>query len=144
MEEQMFAASSTLRAFLQRNRAKIVKAGYPSYKGFPKNCCESAIHFLAHYLVARGLCKPEEIRMPWNNHDRDFKWRGSHGWISLSNGLNIDITADQFRGISDAVIVGDNHPVHKRFIRTNGFLSLSTIGCLHVTTMGNPSTAFGI
>jgi hypothetical protein len=96
-----------------------VKAGYPysSYEHFPKGCCTTATHFLAHYLVTQGICTPDEMRMPWNNHDGEFKWRGSHGWISLKNGLNIDITADQFRGISDAVIVAENHPVHKRFIR---------------------------
>ena len=117
MEEQILAASFKIRAILQRNRGKIVKAGYRSYKSFPKNCCESGIHFLAHYLVAEGLCKPTEIRMPWNNHDGEAKWRGSHGWISLPCGLNIDITADQFRGISEAVIVSGNHPLHRRFIR---------------------------
>lgn len=111
------AASVEFQAILEENAPNIAAAGYMCFYDFPNGCCESSTHFLAHYLVARGLCQTNEIRIPWNNYDEEEEWGcASHGWIILSNGLNIDISANQFSGIEGKVIVSKDHKVHRRFV----------------------------
>jgi hypothetical protein len=118
MEEEIRAACSELRAILELKKNEIADEGYLVFRGFPSGCCEKTTHLLAHYLIYKGLCQSDDMRMPWNNHDREGEWGGaSHGWISLANGLNVDITADQFSGIDDTVIVSNDHHFHRRFIR---------------------------
>ncbi len=117
MEEQLRAVCDDFQAILEDNAPKIAATGYISFNNFPKGSCGDSSHFLAHHLVALGLCQTNEIRMPWNNYDKQDEWEGaSHGWIMLSNGLNIDITANQFSGIEDKVIVSRDHEVHRRFV----------------------------
>jgi hypothetical protein len=118
MEEEIRAASSELRAILELKKDEIADEGYLVFRYFPSGCCEKTTHLLAHYLIYEGLCRAEDMRMPWNNYDEDGEWSpASHGWISLSNGLNVDITADQFSGIDDSVIVSTDHVLHRRFIQ---------------------------
>jgi hypothetical protein len=117
MEDQIKDACVDFQAILERNAPEIAASGYMCFVDFPKGCCEASTHFLAHYLVIRGFCQTDEIRMPWNNYDKQEKWGcASHGWIILSNGLNIDISANQFSGIDDKVIVSRDHEVHRRFV----------------------------
>lgn len=117
MENLLTAVCAEFRAILEANAPKIASTGYICFDDFPKGCCEASTHFLAHYLVTLGLCQEKEIQMPWNNYDKKGEFAGaSHGWIILSNGLNIDISADQFFGIEDKVIVSRDHEVHRRFV----------------------------
>jgi hypothetical protein len=117
MEEQLKDACVEFQRILEESAPMIATAGYICFDDFPKGCCEVSAHFLAHYLVALGLCRANEIQMPWNNYDKKGEWENaSHGWIILSNGLNIDISANQFLGIEDKVIVSRDHEVHKRFV----------------------------
>ena len=117
MEDPLLAASKKLQAILEENSTDIAAVGYLAFNNYPNGCCEASTHFLAHYLVSRGLCKTDEIRMPWNNYDSEGLWDCfSHGWIMLRGGLNIDISANQFPGIEDKVIVSRDHEVHRRFV----------------------------
>lgn len=116
MDNQILTASVELRALLEEKRDEIVGEGYTVFEDFPTGCCECTTHLLSHFLIHRGLCKASDMKIPWNNHDQDGEFGcASHGWIRLSSGLNIDITADQFAGIHDAVIVAKDHGVHRRF-----------------------------
>ena len=117
MEDQLKDACVEFQSILEDYAPKIAAAGYMCFQNFPKGCCEDSTHLLAHYLVTRGLCQADDIRMPWNNYDKQEEWGGSsHGWIILSNGLNIDISANQFSGIEEKVIVSRDHEVHRRFV----------------------------
>lgn len=117
MEEKILAASKELRSLLEQKKDEIVAEGYRVFGDFPTGCCEHTTHLLSHYLIYKGLCEAADMRMPWNNHDENGEWGcASHGWIRLPSGLNIDITADQFSGIKDSVIVAKDHEFHKRFI----------------------------
>jgi hypothetical protein len=117
MEDELMTSCLRLREFLKQNKDEIVSEGYLIFGDFPTGCCEKTTHLLAHYLIYRGLCNAAEMRMPWNNYDKDGEWGcSSHGWILLSSGLNIDITADQFAGIEETAIVARDHDFHKRFI----------------------------
>lgn len=117
MEDRILAICRELRTFIEHKKDDIVAAGYSVFENFPKGCCENTTHLLSHLLVYKGLCKASDMKMPWNNHDEKGVWcYASHGWIKLANGLNIDISADQFPDILEDVIVAKDHEVHRRFI----------------------------
>jgi len=116
MREAMFIASSQLRETIEKNLDAIIGSGYLGYEGFPTGCCGYTAHLLAHHLINLGICSPEQMRFPYNSYDREGEWRFGHGWILVDDKWNVDITADQFPGISDRVIVSDDSEFHKKFI----------------------------
>lgn len=117
MEDALLAAATNLREAIEKQIPAVVELGYNMFAEFPSGCCESANHLLAHYLVAQELCTTEQIQFPWNNYDKEGEWSpASHGWVALDSGWNVDITADQFSGVSDTVIVAKDSKVHSRFV----------------------------
>lgn len=114
-KEEIRSTCTELRSILERKKDGIADAGYSFFDQFPRGCCDKATHLLAHYLIHKGLCLAEEMTMPWNNYDMENDGADSHSWISLANGLNIDITADQFHDMNETIIVSNDHPFHQRF-----------------------------
>lgn len=78
--------------------------------GFPGGCCDSASRLLAAYLEDCGYKGATYVE-----GEKLSKGKlKSHVWISYK-GWNIDITADQFYGVEEAVIVADASLRHLGF-----------------------------
>jgi len=77
-------------------------------KSFPNGACGDVSYLLAKYLEESGCGKFDYVlgkRRP-NSH--------SHTWLE-QNGVIIDITADQFEGISTEVLVTTDRSWHLQF-----------------------------
>jgi hypothetical protein len=77
-----------------------------SLRTFPHGSCGDTSLLLGKYLQVNGF---NGIR-----YICGWKDRQSHAWL-LVDGFIVDITADQFSGISDGVIVTDDHTWYKQF-----------------------------
>lgn len=78
--------------------------------GFPGGCCDSASRLLAAYLEDCGYKGATYVEGKKSSKGK-FK---SHVWICYED-WNIDITADQFDGVEEAVIVADASLRHLGF-----------------------------
>lgn len=111
-EKSIEKAAFVMRSTLESLRGDLVGAGYSFYSSFPEGCCEYSSIFLGCYLVEQGLCQEDEIAMPYNNH---HETDCAHGWLLINDSLIVDITADQFDGVDDAVIVTRESEFHSLF-----------------------------
>jgi hypothetical protein len=73
---------------------------------FPSECCHHACVLLGAYLHDNGICGLEQIsgRRPDDPNER-------HLWLNVK-GIVIDITAYQFSGITQQIIVSEHSPWH--------------------------------
>ena len=88
---------------------------YPFFK-FPKDCCDYTCDLLGQYLSERGIITHQVNCVSKYNES----WH--HVWLETSDGILIDITADQFiekisqlNEIPKAVYVGEKGQIHKIF-----------------------------
>lgn len=88
---------------------------YPFFK-FPKDCCDYTCDLLDQYLSERGIITHQVNCVSKYNES----WH--HVWLETSDGILIDITADQFiekisqlNEIPKAVYVGEKGQIHKIF-----------------------------
>lgn len=77
-----------------------------SFHKFPMGSCGDASLLLGKYLDEMGLGKFDYVC--------GEPGRQSHAWLE-KDGIIVDITADQFDGVTEEVIVADNSDFHKRF-----------------------------
>jgi hypothetical protein len=98
-----------------RNAIEESRIAFPGYlkdkfAAFPKETCSHASTLLALYLSEQGFL---DVQFVFNGcrHD-DFQ--RSHAWLEIGPVI-IDITADQFDGISDPVIVTLDRTFHDQF-----------------------------
>ena len=77
-----------------------------SFHEFPSGSCGDASLLLGKYL--------EEMGLGQFNYVCGQLRRQSHAWLE-KDGIIVDITADQFDGVTHEVIVTDNNDFHKQF-----------------------------
>lgn len=96
-----------LRAAIDRAKAEHEdQSELPFVSHWPKNCCDAPYVFLTLF---RHGCRGMIRRSADTSHfGKDFK---KHVWIVI-DGVTIDITADQFPGMGDKVIVARQSPWH--------------------------------
>lgn len=82
----------------------------PFISHWPLNCCDSPFVFLMLYEMGyRGMIRK---CASVSHYGKEF---GKHVWIEV-NGIDVDITADQFPDISDKVIVSRNSAWHSSLL----------------------------
>lgn len=79
------------------------------FRTFPRGTCGDVCTLLAAYFAEEGLGIFEEVCGPRKRGNQ------THAWLRQGSVI-VDITADQFRGISETAIVGDAFPLHGRFV----------------------------
>lgn len=77
------------------------------FSRFPRGCCGDSSELLSKYLMENGI-KAEYV---WGMNDNQ-----SHAWLEY-NGYIIDITADQFPGIEERVLISTDKQWYSRFRR---------------------------
>ena len=83
---------------------------------FPNGCCKSASFILAHHLMTTGALM--SIEYVWGlRGSPPHQW--PHGWLE-SEGLILDLTADQFPEIFEPVIVTRDPKFHDSFAPLGG------------------------
>lgn len=91
-------------------RKAIIKYGIKklpiSFHEFPMGSCGDASLLLGKYLDEMGLGKFDYVCGELGKQ--------SHAWLEKDN-IIVDITADQFDGVAEEVVVTDNNDFHKRF-----------------------------
>lgn len=88
-------------------RAGLEQAPWPDYMNdFPHGCCGMAADLLGLYLIETKIGTALYVLGEDQARQKAGRTTGymSHAWLVL-NGLIIDITADQFDDVDDAVIV---------------------------------------
>jgi hypothetical protein len=107
--EAVRAAASRFRAALERGGLSL-----PILAQFPKGSCGAASGLLGQYLIDRGLGG-------WR-YCKGFYCDSlaSHAWLE-QGGLTLDITADQFPGIAEPVLLTTTPAWHRaNFIMSGG------------------------
>ncbi len=97
-----------IRDVAQRFRAALEQAGPFSLAGlrqFPAGACGDTCRLLAEYMHRSGLGE-FAIVTGWRRPQMI-----THAWLTR-DGVIVDITADQFAEVDDAVIVGRTSPWH--------------------------------
>ncbi len=101
---------SYLRELSLQFRKAIIKYGIKklpiSFHEFPMGSCGDASLLLGKYIDEMGFGQFDYV---CGEHGRQ-----SHAWLE-KDGIIVDITADQFVGVTEAIIVTDNNDFHKRF-----------------------------
>jgi hypothetical protein len=100
--------SDEVRRAAERFRRALEGGGLVSagLQCFPRGACADSSDLLADYLRGLGLGE-------WTLH-RGRLGRDSHAWL-WSDGLIVDVTADQFEGISSSVLVTTDRSWHDLF-----------------------------
>ncbi|SPF44266.1 conserved hypothetical protein [Candidatus Sulfopaludibacter sp. SbA4] len=80
---------------------------------FPRNVCGAVCFLLGHYLIENGFPTSEYV-----NGMRAAD-RRSHAWIE-TEGVVVDITADQFLEIADGVVVSTDKSWYDQFSDKRG------------------------
>ncbi|MGE5436799.1 MAG: hypothetical protein ACM3O3_06190 [Syntrophothermus sp.] len=90
-----------------------------NFANFPKGSCGDASLLLGVFLDVMGLGKFKQISgTKFIKTELDREWI-SHAWLQNSEGLIIDITADQFEDIHPKVIVTYISDWHNNFKKEN-------------------------
>ncbi len=101
---------SYLRELSLQFRKALIKYGIKrlpiSFHEFPMGSCGDASLLLGKYLDEMGLGQFDYVCGELG--------RQSHAWLE-KDGIIVDITADQFDGVVEEIIVTDNNDFHKRF-----------------------------
>jgi hypothetical protein len=82
------------------------------FGNFPRGCCGQATLLLGTHLVERGF--GEFAYMLGRRRIFDKAADESHAWLQRGD-LIVDITADQFAGINDAVVVTTDSDWYQQF-----------------------------
>lgn len=75
------------------------------FSNFPRGCCGDTSELLSKYFQQNGI----KAKYVWGMYGRQ-----SHAWLEY-NGYIIDITAEQFSGVNQKVIVTKNKEWYSRF-----------------------------
>ena len=80
---------------------------------FPRGVCGAVCFLLGHYLIENGF--------PGSEYVNGFRAvdRQSHAWIE-TDGVIVDITADQFLEIADGVVVSTDKSWYEQFSDSRG------------------------
>jgi hypothetical protein len=104
--EELKKIATTFRMGIDRCKDRLT---FSPMKKFPGGCCKFASFLLARYLIREnGYCSITFISA-WGRDRRNEPI--SHLWL-VHRGTLIDITADQFDGIDESVIVTHDRTWH--------------------------------
>ncbi|ELV7510466.1 MULTISPECIES: hypothetical protein [Aeromonas] len=109
MIEELYKLASQFRNALDQLEWSQMPDGF---KDFPAGTCGNISNILAEYLYECGVTGVELVIGTNALH-------GSHAWLEIS-GIIVDITADQFPGISASVTVTRDHRWHSQFEENEG------------------------
>jgi hypothetical protein len=105
-----------LRAIATRFRGALEivgpASGLPGLRNFPKDSCADTVLLLGAHLLDRGLGTFDGVGGEFGTPG-DPDWH-SHAWLER-DGVIVDITADQFPGVLQAVIVTRDDRWHRQF-----------------------------
>lgn len=86
---------------------------------FPHEYCHEGSLLLGFYLKKNAK---EDVKLYGGQVYKDSQWLGIHQWIEINN-LKVDITSDQFDGLSgDQIIVSSNSLFHNNHIKRRSLL----------------------
>jgi hypothetical protein len=108
-----------VRAAATRFRRALESAsglGSVSFEAFPHGSCGDAATLLGQYLEDCGL-GTWSYMSGWAAEGASVD--GSHGWVER-DGVIVDITADQFDGVDQGVIVTRDRSWHNQFVPMTG------------------------
>lgn len=106
-EQELYRICHDVREFLEYSAQKNLErdAGLPH---FPSGCCDFSSELLAVKLQEKDpsncyqyVCGQDELGC-------------YHAWVEC-NGIIIDITADQFNGVTEKIIISQSSKFHKRY-----------------------------
>jgi hypothetical protein len=106
-EDQVRRAAARFRAALER----VQNPELVSLQTFPAGACGDSSEMLGDYLRGLGLGLGDPMYLAGETADGDE----THAWLVLG-GLRVDITADQFDGVDESVIVTRDDGLHRRWI----------------------------
>lgn len=106
--EEVFAVAVAVRNALE---ASSVEERPSSWSGFPRGACGDTSLVLGAFLADVGF---REFEYVYGVIDREDGSISTHGWLQWKN-LIVDITADQFADVNEAVIVEDESAWHRRY-----------------------------
>ncbi|GED72596.1 hypothetical protein BRE01_62980 [Brevibacillus reuszeri] len=75
------------------------------FERFPRGCCGDTSTLFSKFLQSKGI-ETHYVWGMWGEY--------SHAWLELDDIL-IDLTADQFDGVTEEVMVTSNRQWHSRF-----------------------------
>ena len=81
-----------------------------TFRNFPLGSCGDASLLVGHYLKAHGFAVTYVLGERGQRHD---DWT-SHAWLRV-HGFIVDVTADQFPEVEQAVLVARESPWHDTF-----------------------------
>jgi len=90
-----------------------------TFHEFPMGSCGDASLLVGKYLDEMGLGKFDYVSGQLG--------RQSHAWLE-KDGIIVDITADQFDGAAEEIIVTDNNDFHKQFEEKSRRLYIDSFG----------------
>lgn len=106
--EAIRAAAGRFRAAIQRCPRHLLPV---TLHAFPRGACGDATILLGEFLAAEGFGTFDYVA-----GERFGPHYQSHAWLER-DGLIVDITADQFAGAKEPVIVSRENRWHRRFRR---------------------------
>lgn len=75
------------------------------FSNYPKGCCGDTCHLFSKFLKSKDII----VSYVWG-----MRKEQSHAWLEYDD-IIIDLTADQFRGVKEKVIITRNKDWHCRF-----------------------------
>jgi len=96
---------------IRKFRTAIINSN--EFPAFPTGCCGISSKFLAKYLVEEIGLNPKNIFFIHTDLDDD-----THAWL-LINGVNYDMTANQFPEFAEDIVFWENWIWGKRFEEKN-------------------------
>lgn len=110
----MSLSAAELTGIAKKVRAELEEyrdSGHPTLGNFPKGACGDAALVLGTYLADLGE-EPFDYVLAMRGKADPGAQRASHAWLERAD-LVIDITADQFDGMDNPVIVTTDSDWHR-------------------------------
>lgn len=109
--ERIRSLAARFRAAIERCDRQTLPVGFEQ---FPRGSCGDAALLLGTYLAAQGLGGFEYVSGSRGRRDIDPPTWQSHAWLRQGMVI-VDITADQFAEVAEAVLVTTTSSWHETF-----------------------------
>lgn len=115
LEHEVQFFRQAIETYQRENPDEVLVSDYRrAFSKFPNDCCKSASHMLAVYLLEKGF---NDIK-----YVVGYRGENSHGWLKVKDDI-VDITADQFEREERKVIISSEKvsDFHKQFVKQEEF-----------------------